>query len=341
MPRSSTYKKLQLFRGWATGNPIWCAWQVNYRCNFTCRFCHYWNDPAGDLPELSVDDFARGAAKLKSLGALLISLAGGEPLIRPDLVDIVAALAEAHMPFVTTNGWLATPELAEELFAAGLWGVSISIDYADAERHDFQRGTPGAWARALRAIDAFVAARRYPWQRVNWMAVLVDDNLDQLEPMIEMAAARGAYFMVQPYGVRKTGNPRFRATGERSGVSKHLLALRRKHPNFLSNPYFLARFDAALAGGVPNCLAGRGFFNIDSTGAISVCVEERARPVANVFEHSAREIVRRLRAADGHRGCTACWYNCRGEIEALYRPSGVLSSLPTMLLDRGAAPTRR
>ncbi len=334
MARTPLAKKLNLARAWATRSPVWCAWQVTYRCNFRCAFCHYWIDPMGDQPESTVADFQAGSRKLADLGALLISLAGGEPLIRPDLVDIVAAVAEWHFPFVTTNGWFSTPELAADLFDAGLWGTSISIDYPDAERHDCRRGTPGAFDRALAAVEHFSAARRFKWQRVNWMAVLMEDNLDDIETMIRMAAERDAYFMVQPYGVRKTGATRF-AHADDGRVSQTLLALRQRYPNFLSNPYFLSRFDAALDGGVPGCRAGRGFFSIDSTGDVAVCVEERARPVANLFEHSAAEIVQRLRNDTTPRHCTACWYNCRGEIESLYDPWGMVMSLPTLLFDRG------
>ena len=294
----------------------------------------------GDQPELSVDGFWRGSRKLSQLGSLLISLAGGEPLLRPDIVQVVEAVAEWHFPFITTNGWFSNKGLADDLFAAGLWGISVSIDYADAERHDRRRGMPGAFERALAAVERFSQARIHKWQRVNWMAVLMEDNLDQIEPMIRMAAERGAYFMVQPYGVRKTGAKRFQHEDDGT-VADHLLSLRRKYSNVLSNPYFLSKFDAALDGGVPGCLAGRGFFNIDSTGDIAVCVEERDRPVANLFEHSAPEIVRRLNADQTRRHCTECWYNCRGEIEALYDPRGLWMSLPTLLFDRGRPTGRR
>lgn len=340
MARTPLQKKLHLARAWASRHPVWCAWQVNYRCNYRCAFCRYWIDPMGDQPELAVADFEAGSQKLSRLGALLVSLAGGEPLIRPDIVDIVAAVGRWHFPFITTNGWFSTPELARDLFASGMWGVSVSLDYADAQRHDQRRGMPGAYARGLAAIEHFTAARQHKWQRVNWMAVLMEDNLDQIEPMIRLAAEREAYFMVQPYGMRKTGATRFAAAGN-GRVGRHLLALRKRYPNFLSNPYFLARFDEALNGGVPDCRAGRGFFSVDSTGAIAVCVEERAHPVANLFRDSAHTIVQRLRNDKIARRCRACWYNCRGEIESLYDPWGLALSLPTLLLDRGRAPVTR
>lgn len=334
---TSSGKKWRLFRAWAGRHPVWCAWQVTYRCNFRCAFCHYWRDPMGALPEQTVDDFRAGSRRLASFGSLLISLAGGEPLLREDIVEIVRAVGEFHLPFITTNGFLATPDLARDLFAAGLWGVSISLDYADPKRHDKARGTPGAFDHAVRALDCFARARRRDWQRVNVMCVLMHDNLDHVEPLIRLAAEHDAYFMLQLYGIRKTGSRHFVHSADHVSASQRLLELKHRYPNFLSNEAFLARFDEALNGGVPGCRAGQAFFSIDSCGDIAICVEERSRPVANLYRDSPRTILARL--ADRARGntCTACWYNCRGEVEMLYSPHGLLNSLP-MLLDRGRAP---
>ncbi|HOW18174.1 MAG TPA: hypothetical protein PLC79_03980, partial [Phycisphaerae bacterium] len=70
---TSSGKKWRLFRAWAGRHPVWCAWQVTYRCNFRCAFCHYWRDPMGALPEQTVDDFRAGSRRLASFGSLLIS----------------------------------------------------------------------------------------------------------------------------------------------------------------------------------------------------------------------------------------------------------------------------
>ena len=220
---------------------MWCTWQVTYRCNFRCGFCHYWKDPTGDRPEQSLDDFAAGSQRLAQMGSLLISLAGGEPLLREDLPDIVREVARFHFPFITTSGWHVTPELADELFEAGLWGASVSIDYADAGRHDKARGTKGAFDRAVAALEHFSNARKYDWQRVNLLAVLLHDNQDQVEDLIRLAAEHDAYFMIQPYSVRKTGSRRFVSPFDgvsarmlallpgRAGVLQHRLRRRRRH----------------------------------------------------------------------------------------------------------------
>ena len=88
---------------------------------------------------------------------------------------------------------------------------------------------------------------------------------------------------------------------------------------------------------MPGCRAGKAFFNIDSTGDVAICVERKASPVANLFRDSIRTILRRLRAAARSNACRGCWYNCRGEIESLYRPMSLACSLPTLLFDRGRA----
>ncbi|MBI5723256.1 MAG: radical SAM protein [Planctomycetes bacterium] len=333
---SGLSKKARLFRAMFSGHPMWCAWQVTYRCNFRCRFCHYWHDEMGLRPEPSVADYVAGSRKLATFGTLLVSLAGGEPMLRTDLCDIVQAVGEYHFPFVTTNGWFVTGQSAADLMRAGVWGVSVSIDYDNPEQHDAKRGMSGAWKQAWRAVELLGKARVRPWQRVNVIAVLMEDNIDQMENLVRMAAERDAYFMVQPYGHLKTGS--MSHAHDDGVVSPRLLELHGRYRNFLSNRYFLGRFDQYLSGGgVSNCKAGRAFFNIDSTGDIAICVERRHQPVANLYRDCRQVIRRRLRAASKGNACTSCWYNCRGEVENLYSPRGLFQSLPTYIFDRGQA----
>jgi MoaA/NifB/PqqE/SkfB family radical SAM enzyme len=329
-PLSTRGKKWRLLRAYLGRRPVWCAWQVTYRCNFRCRICGYWKETHTAAEELTVEEFERGAANLARSGSMLINLAGGEPLLRHDLPQVVAALARRHFPFLTTNGWQATPEVARQLWEAGLWGASVSIDYPDAARHDRQRGRPGAFDEAVRAVELFRESRTAPHQRVNVMAVLTADNQDCVEDLLELSERLGANFMIQPYGILKTGEALHRP---RPPVAERLLDLRRRHRGFLSNPYFLSRFDAALDGGVGGCRAGRATFNIDQCGHVAKCVEDRGHPVGSIVETPMPELVRNLRQAWRANQCRACWYNCRGEVEALYTPRGLLASLPMLLAE--------
>lgn len=301
-----------------------------------CGFCNYWKDPAAELPEQSLADITLGARQLARLGSLVISLAGGEPMLRHDLPEIVRQVARWHIPFITTNGSNVTAKNACRLMQAGLWGASVSLDYADPAKHDRRRGQSGTFDQAVRALDHFSSARRHRWQRVNVMAVLLHDNLDEIEELLKLARARQAYFMIQPYGILKTGSPKFQHQAK--GVSAHLLDLKKRYRNFLSNPVFLSRFDQALDSGVPDCRAGTAFFNIDSVGNISNCVELRNRPVGNLYRHRIQDIVRLLRSRARANTCRSCWYNCRGEVEMLYRPWSLIKSLPTLFFDTPQPP---
>jgi MoaA/NifB/PqqE/SkfB family radical SAM enzyme len=207
-PRRGTLsKKMRLLRAYATGRPVWITWQVTYNCNYACSFCTYWQNDFKPHEECSLEDFKIGARKLGELGSLIISMAGGEPLLRSDLHDIVAVLAEDHFPFLTTSGSGMTPRRARQLWENGLWGCSVSIDYADAEKHSRNRGVKYAFERSIQAIEQLIAARTDPsFQRIQIISVLTDDNLDQMEPLCQLARELGVYWCVQPYSVMKTGN---------------------------------------------------------------------------------------------------------------------------------------
>jgi len=321
-------KKVSLFSNYVRKRPVWCMWQVTYRCNFRCSFCNYWQYDVDRSLELTPDLYELGARKLKRIGTMMISLAGGEPFLRDDLHEIVQALVPYHFVFITTNGWLVTPEKARALFEAGAYGVSVSIDFADPEKHDERRGVPGAHERAVRALRILSEARTADFQRVNLNCVLMHDNIDEIEDLIVLARENGALFMVQPYGKLKTGDEAYLP---KHGVGERLVELWRKHDNFVSNREFLRRFDQHLSEGVPGCRAGQAFFNIDNYGNVSKCVEFANEAVGNIIHDDVEELIERLNRMYKSNRCVGCWYNCRGEMETLYTWAGARAGLPKLL----------
>ncbi len=328
-PHPAAYKKFKIFsRFFVFGRPVWCAWQVTYRCNFKCTFCDYWKCRVKPSDELGLKEIEAGCRNLSRITSMMISIGGGEPFIRPDLPQIIKIMARYHMPLITTNGWHVTREVARNVFRAGLWGASISIDYANEEKHDRARGIEGAHKRALKALEHLSEERCGKLQRINLMTVLMKDNIEEIEPLIRLAARYGAYFMVQPYCNMKGGGQDFVPDIE---VGDYLLKLRKKYDNFISNPYFLERFDLAFDGGVPNCKAGKAFFNIDNYGRVSKCVEDIENPIGNIVTDDPMRIIRRLNDSWQKNNCSGCWYNCRGEIESLFNPRGFLNAMPVVL----------
>lgn len=329
-------KKLRLLKAYATGKPVWCSWQVTYACNYRCGFCDYWKEEANYSPaarsrEASLDEIRTASGKLAEIGSVIISLGGGEPLLRRDLTDITAAIAQHHIPVMTTNGSLVTEQRARELWEAGLWGISVSLDSDDPDVHDANRGIPGAAARARSAIQILSRTRRHSYQRVNVMCVLTGQNQTAVETLLRFAAANGATLTVQPYSTLKRtqqsrGAVPFPA-GEGANDSTCLLRLKRRYPNFLSSRFFLSNILLHDERGVPNCRAGQAFFNIDNFLNVQKCVEFRAEPIGNLRDLSPQHLLHRLHDERARNTCQACWYNCRGEVEALYTPRGLLGRM--------------
>jgi radical SAM protein with 4Fe4S-binding SPASM domain len=130
--------------------------EVNTACNLTCRMC-YAERTGEELPRALIDrlfDDLRGAG-------VRIEVLGGEPLMRRDILEIVAAAKKrARSPLVSlyTNGTHATPELARDLAAAGLDAALVTVISHDAARHDAFVGQRGALAETLSGIRSLRAA---------------------------------------------------------------------------------------------------------------------------------------------------------------------------------------
>jgi hypothetical protein len=89
---TQTLRQARFTMGVALGRPFDLCVQVTNRCTMRCDFCGFWQKPPlGE--ELTVADYRRLSDDLSGLGCFLVSLEGGEPLLRPDLADIVRAFA--------------------------------------------------------------------------------------------------------------------------------------------------------------------------------------------------------------------------------------------------------
>ena len=127
------YRSMRLALGMLSRRFFHCNLQVTYRCNLTCKICDFWKTEHDPADEMSLADIRLIGRKLNRLGTQIISLAGGEPLIRKDLFRIIEILNEEnHFPNLITNGWYVNEPLARDIMRAGLQEISVSVDYADA-----------------------------------------------------------------------------------------------------------------------------------------------------------------------------------------------------------------
>ncbi len=96
------------------------------RCNLACKYCNEFDDFSKPVP---VETMFRRVDKLGELGTSVITISGGEPLLHPELDDIIHRIRRhGIIAGLITNGYLLTGERIERLNRAGLEWLQISID---------------------------------------------------------------------------------------------------------------------------------------------------------------------------------------------------------------------
>ena len=128
--------------------------QYNYICNMHCQHCSIERfRKKKSERRLTPADVADLADQADALGLARFVISGGEPLVFPDLDDIVAAIDPKRF-FINcdSNGWLLG-EKAEHLKSIGIDRIQLSVDSLDADEHDDFRRKPGSYKRILKGID--------------------------------------------------------------------------------------------------------------------------------------------------------------------------------------------
>ncbi len=133
------------------------SWNLTKRCNLNCDHCYLDADFRGGFrtDELSTEECFNVIDQIAEVNpnAFLI-LTGGEPLLRPDIYDIVRYAADRKfMVVLGTNGTLINHANAKKIKEAGAHGVGISIDSMDPIKHNQFRGMTNAWENTTKALE--------------------------------------------------------------------------------------------------------------------------------------------------------------------------------------------
>ena len=128
------------------------VWNMTRRCNLKCIHCYSSSRNIPYRDELTTEEGKALIADLASFGSPVILFSGGEPLIRKDLPELAQFAVDRGMrAVISTNGTLLTPERIRAFRAIGLSYIGVSLDGLK-ETHDFFRGVPGTFERAIRGI---------------------------------------------------------------------------------------------------------------------------------------------------------------------------------------------
>jgi SynChlorMet cassette radical SAM/SPASM protein ScmF len=171
-------------------------------CNLACRHC--WIAPkyqAGSTiyPSLSYELFVSIIKQAKPLGLGSVKLTGGEPLLHPQILEILRFIRAEELGLtIETNGLLCKPEIVEEIKQCKNAFVSVSLDGARADTHEWVRGVEGSFEMALTGIRNLVAAGFKP----QIIMSIMRRNVNEIEDLVALAEEIGAgsvkFNIVQP-----------------------------------------------------------------------------------------------------------------------------------------------
>ncbi len=160
---------------------------VTNRCPFNCWHCYNAGRSQLDTPLPVLRNLA---GELQNLGAVMVTLTGGEPLLRADLPEILQAFDSRSCLVLGTTGEGLTAERARSFRDCGLFAVGISLDSDLEAEHDRLRGRPGAFRSALQGLRVAREVGLYPY--VVSVATRVFLQRSRFMPFLQFAAAAGA-----------------------------------------------------------------------------------------------------------------------------------------------------
>lgn len=320
------------------------VWNVCMHCNMTCPHCYAAAVSRPSPTDLSHEEALRLVDDLADCGVRVVIFSGGEPLLRPDLFDLLVRARERGIAAqLSTNGVLIDEAVAARLAEVGVAYVGVSIDGL-AGFNDGYRGLEGGFEAALGGLHRAKAAG----MRTGLRMTLTRPNVDQLQAMVDVAReARANRFYVshllysgRGFHVAKDDLSRAEARSALSELfarAEELLDADEETrivtgSNDSDGVYLLrwieARYGAEAANPVQRLLIERGgnsagerILNIDSRGRVhpdqfwrsAVLGDVREEPFETILRHPLREqLRRRLEHITGR--CALCSQRslCRG-----------------------------
>src|SRR5271169_2785514 len=263
----------------STDHPVMAHIIPIRRCNLACKYCNEYDDFSKPVPletmKRRVDDLAR-------LGTTIVTLSGGEPLLHPDLDEIIAHMR--NYPIIVgmiTNGYLLTADRIQRLNCAGLDHLQISIDNVMPD--DVSK-------KSLKVLDKKLQLlAEHAEFHVNINSVVGGGTRNPHDALVvgRRAVQLG---LTSTIGIIHDGEGQLRPLGdEERDVFLKMKNLEKKNYSRLN------WFQTNIAHGKPNdwrCRAGARYLYICEDGLVHYCSQQRGYPGVPLEQYTVEDIRR-------------------------------------------------
>lgn len=261
------------------------------RCNIDCGYCNEYDDFSKPVP---LDVMVDRVRHLGRLGTTLITISGGEPLLHPDLDEIIREIKKTGaIAGMITNGYLLVEDRIKRLNRAGLDHLQISIDNIQPDEVS---------KKSLKVLD----------KKLQWLAEfaefhvninsVVGGGIKTPEDAYTIAVRAHELGLSSTVGIIHDGSGQLRSL---SPVERDVFH-RIRHLSKTSYAR-LNRFQDAIADGRPNdwkCRAGARYVYVCEDGLVHYCSQQRGYPGVPIAEYGKTDLRREYNTKK------ACAPNC-------------------------------
>jgi MoaA/NifB/PqqE/SkfB family radical SAM enzyme len=304
----------------ARNQPFYSNLFVTSNCNCRCSFCNVYKTRQKDL---GLEEVKHIIDCLADFGVKVVAVTGGEPMLRPDIFEILDYLEERKLVYsMISNGLLWNEEKANEARKKSLFNLSFSLDSLDEKKYQSIRGVNGL-AKVKETIGLF---KERPLKQgfVNTLTTVNSQNLGEVFDIVEFDRQNNCKFTCGPVALGpgfefRSGEKSLEAKNEEMAGVFSRLAAQCRHDKAVVGPSFYYQNIADYFYGnykVP-CDAGCLYVSVDSAGRVSPCQD--LPPTGNIlkeglkaFENSVPK--ERIQACAGK---TPCFYGCSTFISML------------------------
>jgi len=305
-----------IFRGLTdTDHPILAHIIPIRRCNLACKYCNEYDDVSKPVP---LETMFQRIDKLAALRTTIVCISGGEPLLHPELDEIIRRIRDhGIIAGMITNGYLLTAERIERLNRAGLDHLQISIDNVMPDEVS---------KKSLKVLDKKLQLlAEHAEFHVNINSV-VGGGITNPEDALVVGRRAVALGFTSTVGIIHDGGGQLQPLGAKEReVYSQMKAMEKgsyARINF---------FQENIASGRPNdwrCRAGARYLYICENGLVHYCSQQRGYPATPLMDYTVADIRREFRT---EKSCAPhCTVSCVHQVSyidrwrAPQRPSAAL-----------------